>query len=98
MAAKPPLRLRPGLIILSQVVPRLADAHIRMLVSEEPAVLIEGPRGSGKSTVLHAIAREQGVPVVDLDDLPNLRSPHPARGSCPGAWRATEVVVESTAP
>ncbi|MDP3984730.1 MAG: ATP-binding protein [Acidimicrobiia bacterium] len=50
--------------------PRLADSHIRMLVSEEPAVLIEGPRGSGKSTVLRAIAAEYGVPVVDLDDLP----------------------------
>ncbi|MFV2074214.1 MAG: ATP-binding protein [Thermoanaerobaculales bacterium] len=58
------------MIALSQIVPRLADAHIRMLVSEEPAVLIEGPRGSGKSTVLHAIAGEYGVPVVDLDDLP----------------------------
>ena len=58
------------MIALSQVVPRLADAHIRMLVSEEPAVLIEGPRGSGKSTVLHAIADEYGAPVVDLDDLP----------------------------
>lgn len=58
------------MIALSQIVPRLADAHIRMLVSEEPAVLIEGPRGSGKSTLLHAIAGEHGVPVVDLDDLP----------------------------
>jgi predicted AAA+ superfamily ATPase len=58
------------LITLSQVVPRLADTHIRMLVSEEPAVLIEGPRGSGKSTLLHAIAAEHGAPVVDLDDLP----------------------------
>jgi len=58
------------LIALSQVVPRLADGHIRLLVSEEPAVLIEGPRGSGKSTVLRAIADEHGVPVVDLDDLP----------------------------
>ena len=58
------------MIALSQVVPRLADAHIRMLVSEEPAVLIEGPRGSGKSTVLHSIAAEHGVPVVNLDDLP----------------------------
>lgn len=58
------------MITLSRVVPRLADGHIRMLVSEEPAVLIEGPRGSGKSTVLRAIAAEHGVPVVDLDDLP----------------------------
>jgi predicted AAA+ superfamily ATPase len=41
-----------------------------MLVSEEPAVLIEGPRGSGKSTVLRSIAAEHGVPIVDLDDLP----------------------------
>ncbi|MGA9594675.1 MAG: AAA family ATPase, partial [Acidimicrobiia bacterium] len=58
------------MIALSRIVPRLADAHIRMLVSEEPAVLIEGPRGSGKSTVLRAIAAEYGVAIVDLDDLP----------------------------
>lgn len=58
------------MVSISRIVPRLADDHIRMLVSEEPAVLIEGPRGSGKSTVLHAIAGEHGVPVVDLDDLP----------------------------
>lgn len=58
------------MITVSSVVPRMADSHIRMLVSEEPAVLIEGPRGSGKSTVLRAIAAEHGVRVVDLDDLP----------------------------
>jgi uncharacterized protein len=57
-------------VVLSKVMPRLADAHIRTLLSDEPAVLIEGPRGSGKSTLLHAIAGEYGVPVVDLDDLP----------------------------
>ena len=56
------------MITLSRIVPRLADEHLRMLVSEEPAVLIEGPRGSGKSTLLGAIAKEHGVPVVDLED------------------------------
>jgi len=56
------------LITLSQIVPRLADEHLRMLVSEEPAVLVEGPRGSGKSTLLRDIAEEHGVPVVDLED------------------------------
>ncbi len=58
------------MVALSDVVPRMADDHIRMLVSEEPAVLIEGPRGSGKSTLLRAIADEYRVPIVDLDDLP----------------------------
>jgi len=58
------------LVAVSEIVPRLADEHLRMLVSEEPAVLIEGPRGSGKSTLLRAIAEEQGVPVVDLEDPP----------------------------
>lgn len=33
-------------------------------------MLIEGPRGSGKSTILHAIAAEHGAHVLDLDDLP----------------------------
>ncbi len=58
------------MIALSGVVPRVVDDHVRMLVAEEPAVLLEGPRGSGKSTVLHAVAAEHGVSVVDLEDPP----------------------------
>ena len=30
--------------------------------------MLEGPRGSGKSTILRAIARQVGGTIVDLDD------------------------------
>jgi uncharacterized protein len=35
---------------------------------EEPALLLQGPRSVGKSTLLRAIATANGVSVVDLDD------------------------------
>ncbi|CAN5529374.1 ATP-binding protein [soil metagenome] len=58
------------MINLSGVVPRYADEYVRVLVSEEPAVIVEGPRGSGKSTLLRAIAAQHGVAVIDLEDPP----------------------------
>lgn len=36
---------------------------------EEPALLLQGPRSVGKSTLLRAIATANAVSVVDLDDL-----------------------------
>jgi uncharacterized protein len=60
-------------ISISSLVARPADEFIAQIVSEEPAVMIEGPRGSGKSTVLRAIARRLGGTVVDLDDEATLR-------------------------
>jgi uncharacterized protein len=53
---------------LSGLVPRNADGYVAQLVSEEPAVLLEGPRGSGKSTILRSVAQAFGGTVVDLDD------------------------------
>lgn len=41
-------------------------------MTEEPVVLLEGPRSVGKSTLLKSVAAAQGVSVVDLDD-PNVR-------------------------
>lgn len=53
---------------VSGLVIRSADTYVAQLVSEESAVLLEGPRGSGKSTILRAIAHSMGGTVVDLDD------------------------------
>jgi uncharacterized protein len=53
---------------LQGLVPRGADQFVAQLVREEPAVMMEGPRGSGKSTILRSVAREFGGTVVDLDD------------------------------
>lgn len=37
-------------------------------LNEEPALLVQGPRSVGKSTLLRAIAASSAVPLVDLDD------------------------------
>ena len=49
-------------------VPRDAEAFIDALLEEEPAILVEGPRGSGKSTILHRIAARRDAVILDLDD------------------------------
>ena len=50
-------------IVARDVAPALDD-----LLRDEPAILVEGPRGSGKSTVLQAAATARGARVLDLDD------------------------------
>jgi hypothetical protein len=50
-------------IVARDVAPTLED-----LLRDEPAILVEGPRGSGKSTVLQAAAAARGARVLDLDD------------------------------
>jgi hypothetical protein len=50
-------------IVARDVAPALDD-----LMRDEPAILVEGPRGSGKSTVLQAAAAARGARVLDLDD------------------------------
>jgi len=49
-------------------VPRWAEPFVDDLLDEEPAILLEGPRGSGKSTMLRSIAKRRGAVVLDLDD------------------------------
>jgi uncharacterized protein len=55
---------------------RYADEFVQRLVEDEPAVMLEGPRGSGKSTVLREIASRFGGTVVDLDDAAVLAQIH----------------------
>lgn len=49
-------------------VPRDSEAFIDMLLDEEPAIVVEGPRGSGKSTILHRLAARRDAVTFDLDD------------------------------
>lgn len=50
-------------------VSRRALRLVRERLTEEPVVLLEGPRSVGKSTLLRELAVESGAVVIDLDDL-----------------------------
>ncbi|MEX0755676.1 MAG: ATP-binding protein [Actinomycetota bacterium] len=54
---------------LTKIVPRRLEPVIRDLASVEAVVILQGPRAVGKSTLLSALAHENGARVVDLDDL-----------------------------
>ncbi|MGE0877513.1 MAG: ATP-binding protein [Acidimicrobiia bacterium] len=60
------------MIHLAAVVDRRANSLVDTLVAEEPAILIEGPRGSGKSTILRSVVERVGGALVDLDDAATL--------------------------
>ena len=53
---------------ISTLIRRDAEAVLHTLLAEEPALLIEGPRGSGKSTIIRQIAQTRSAHVIDLDD------------------------------
>jgi len=48
--------------------PRRLENILLERLNEEPALLVQGPRSVGKSTLLRAIAASSAVPLVDLDD------------------------------
>ncbi len=63
-----PTKYTRPVVTIPGFVRRDADDFVAQLVREEPAVMLEGPRGSGKSTILRSIARDFGGTIVDLDD------------------------------
>lgn len=64
------LRYREGVaaprsgIVSRRLLPLVAER-----MSDEPVVLLQGPRTVGKSTLLRALAAGRGAEVLDLDDL-----------------------------
>jgi len=53
----------------SGLIARRVGVLLSQLVAEEPVIALHGPRSVGKSTVLQILARDRGVPVIDLDDV-----------------------------
>lgn len=56
--------------LLTKIVERRLNQIVRDRMTQEPVILIQGPRTVGKSTVLKSIAASLDREVVDLDDLP----------------------------
>ena len=54
--------------LITSRVPRDVEPLLSTLLTEEPAILVEGARGSGKSTILARAAADNGVDILDLDD------------------------------
>jgi predicted AAA+ superfamily ATPase len=54
---------------LKGLVPRRLEQVIQGLMTEEPVVILQGPRAVGKSTLLRRLGEEAGAPIIDLDDL-----------------------------
>ncbi len=51
------------------MISRRITGVVESLSKEEPVVALQGPRAVGKTTLLRAIAKSEGVHVVDLDEV-----------------------------
>lgn len=61
---------RPSVLTpLTTPVRRRVESLAMSFISTDPALLLEGPRSVGKSTVLRAVAERTGATILDLDDL-----------------------------
>lgn len=56
--------------LTDEVIPRYLESVAIERMAWSPVVVISGARTSGKSTVLASIARQHGVKVIDLDQVP----------------------------
>jgi uncharacterized protein len=56
--------------LLRKIVERRVNQVVRDRMTQEPVIILQGPRTVGKSTLLKSIAASLGKGVVDLDDLP----------------------------
>ncbi|GLY97766.1 hypothetical protein Acsp02_50200 [Actinoplanes sp. NBRC 103695] len=53
---------------LTGIAPRQLTEVLARRLTEEPALVLNGPRTVGKSTLLHELAARLGRPVIDCDD------------------------------
>jgi hypothetical protein len=58
-----------GTALLTGYAPRRLKPVVADLLTEEPVVILQGPRAVGKSTLLRDLATTRGREVIDLDDL-----------------------------
>lgn len=59
---------------MPRVYPRYLDARLREELADTPAVLIHGPRQSGKTTLARAVGERRGYRYFSFDDEPLRRS------------------------
>lgn len=55
--------------LLTDYAPRRLKPVVADLLTEEPVLILQGPRAVGKSTLLRDLAATKGRDVIDLDDL-----------------------------
>ena len=63
-----PARLRSGVPRTAKPFPRHLAARLREALGDTPAVLIHGPRQSGKTTLARAVGEPRGYRYVSFDD------------------------------
>lgn len=56
--------------LLAKIVERRLNQVVRDRMTQEPVIILQGPRTVGKSTLLRSMAASLGREIVDLDDLP----------------------------
>ena len=58
---------------MSKLFNRLAEPHLKLVLSESPVALIHGPRQCGKTTIAQKVGKQLGYVYISMDDDTNLQ-------------------------